>query len=717
MNFPFQFLFLSLVFILPFKFIYAGEDNREDQNSLICFSLSAAQNHLKKYSGTNDEIKFAGYISQIWALLLDDQNNLLVIGERDEKVPCVLIDDIVIALRTYKKTDSIDNPGVSIMPDSTKHDPKFQKVYYFGGIQNTNYGQICFSADLLLKQISFGFLQTGISGFPNEWDLSLLNIRAGRDLQPWMRSLGRSWFFPLLIRINYKNRCAVITSVQMQVRTDLEKEVELKEKYLELDPKNLVKLLKDNPEAVSVIFSRLFTEHYNQIGAKYPILIQLQNMLTLSALFKEINKDNKFNGFNYWMEEFNIKKTITPDSIPTYYRGENGIAYRNLFSGGVRGCSELSDAQTEYICSRDPIYLRNAVLNSRPNKEAISWEVPIQQKVNDYASLPDSTEKNKKQYLLFGEKNNKKAELQPLPNSYYKPQPTWGWNPSTKGNNLIAFSGRAEISMGQNEFIPARARFSVPNSTFSLSIPLNIQWVYRNRISFEAILPITYMLSTLDIPGSLPGFSDNLFAHTLGIQNPIILNKIQLLSGIFNGKLQLPEILIENSLYYPESHSFFHYLSVPDKYKGKFDVPFSSNLWFSSHTLQINVPNFSPCNWSNYFVFQKNWTLSSFRQRFAYLSDVYFNVNEEVGLFLGLNFKSSSIWMAKDSTKKSSNNNLTSIHEGIRLMFSVANATRSGINAYSLGYYFPGSDESLSGALVFNIDLSGIKLWDFRCWF
>jgi len=373
----FLILFLLSLFFLSSIVYRVHSHELRDINGLKAFSLSAAKKAIESGSRDKEEIFSVGFITKIWAVLLDNNEDLIVVGESDPAIPPLLLDDVIVALRTIDNINTGENPGVSIEPISIDKYEPFQRVVYYGGIDSTNYGRICYEADLLLKRLGFGFEQTGVVGFPSEWDLSIDNAKSGRRLNPWERSVGRSWFFPLRVRIAHKYNCATVTAMTMQVRTDLDEELEMQNEFISINSEALTDILKGNREAVSIIFARLFTQDYEEISLRFPVLVQLKNLLALSGMLAELLKEKTMNGFDYWRNEFQVENTNNPTRVPTLSRGVNGLGYSQFMSGGLLATYSTEDAWSDAVISRKPKYLKQAALKSRPSLNAVSWTIPL----------------------------------------------------------------------------------------------------------------------------------------------------------------------------------------------------------------------------------------------------------------------------------------------------------------------------------------------------
>ncbi|HHT9114472.1 MAG TPA: hypothetical protein ACFYD0_14270 [Candidatus Wunengus sp. YC65] len=689
-------------------------ENQETRTTLAAFSLNAAKYALD--SGRTDaqemeELFSIGYINRIWAVLLDDKSDLIIVGERDPSLPLMHLDDIAVALRTIDKISTGENPGVSIEPPSHDEYSPIQKVKYFGGIEKTHYGKICFEADYLLKHLSLGFSLTGIDGFPSEWDMELDNAKAGRELELWESSIGRSWFYPYKIMISHKNKTASLTSITMEVRTDMDNELDLPKGYLEINEETITDILKDNPNAVSVIHARLITQNYDKIASTYPVLIQLQNLLALSGLLAEVLKDEDKTDISYWLKDYSVQESDTPEEIPMLNRGVKGLAYTSLTSGGVLSLYEIKDGWTEAVISRIPKYIKQAALLSRPSPDAITWVIPLE------LGAPEN----------WSEERLKMAqEIKPIEIAKYKdidtrlqlgylsePLKTPGWHPQTDGNILLAFKGNLYFSTSGIDYRLPNVDFVVSQTQINMGILPSLLLSLYNRLDFEFTVPFIVRIQQFDESPEvrLPGLISNpVYAYAGGLESPIITNRILLLDGISNGRRAYPSLELQNTAYMPTSNKMFNgFLIKPEQPENEklFEVPFGTKKWNGFHELTIQYPLSYSLIIGASGAYHTEWkgSIDGDRKRYG----GFFNhlISKDTGLAWGIEYNQSSINQSDNGW----------VSEGHQVLLALSVITKSGINSFKIGMWVPGeSTPELGTSFMMAIDLSGSTLWDWRRW-
>ncbi len=162
----------------------------QETKTFIAFSMREAQKRVELattdrqgFRGQSD-LFYLGGITVPRAIVVDlESGDWILLGERDPEASLLSLDDWVVALRArYFHPES--DPGVTIDPipsdecrkagteDSCRTSSR-QKVRFFSGIQDTNFGQVCYSADWLMKLLAFGLDNVPVDGFKSRWALAL----------------------------------------------------------------------------------------------------------------------------------------------------------------------------------------------------------------------------------------------------------------------------------------------------------------------------------------------------------------------------------------------------------------------------------------------------------------------------------------------------------------------------------------------------------------
>lgn len=709
-----------------------GSENSDRPTTLTAFSMGAAQRAIESGSGSVREIDSLGYISRIWAVLLDDNNDLILIGERDDSIPPLLLDDAVVALRTMEAISSGKSPGVSIVPPDPNKYSSTQNVTYFAGIDSTHYGRVCYEADLLLKHLGLGYALTGVDGFPSEWDLSLDNAKAGRKIDPWGRSVGMSWFFPLRVRMNNMDRCVTLTAVTMEVRTDLDEELMLPREFQELDEESLERFMDINPDGVSAIHARLFTQRYDKIAKHHPVLEQLRNLIALSGLMAELLDSTQINELDYWMKTYHPEPVVNPTEVPTLARGVNGVSHFCAMSGGILATYEAQDAFTDAVLSRKPRYLRQAVIESRPSPNTVSWIVPLGYGRPDKwpDDLVEQLEDKERSYLA----NLRTATTDPqqrdsgVKAQSHTPLDTPGWHPDTEGSRMLGFMGNFYFSTGGFEQFSQNGRFSISGADVTIGLPITVKYAIANRIDLKLKIPFIMRWSFEDRLTRLPGISEQIVAYAGGIESPIVSSDIQLFSGMSGGRWILPSLSLENSLTVPRYKKLVGGFLSGQKYQDEFSVPFGTENWEFSHSLSAATRISDIITVQGWGQYNTGWDDNPIGDRRSTGGALSFRLQRESGVSLGILLYIHSRCIEPEwETYEAEPGPVPMLDSmmvdpggrweviGRQYLISLSFPSKSGSNSIYIGWYQP-TDPRYGGQFILSMDLSGLALWDKRLW-
>lgn len=703
---------------------------------LAVFSLSAAENHLKQHGAIPDEIRYAGHITRVWALVLDDERNLLLIGERDPAAPCLLLEDVVVAFRTKDKISSNgDDPGVSIEPISTDSDLPLQRVRFTGGVENTHYGQVVFEADLLLKLLSEGYVTTGIEGFPSELDMMIDNQKANRYLDPWQEKSNRSYFFPTKVNFREDKNAVSLTSVTMRVFNSGDTLVQLPEKTIYTDYHTISKLLNEDPKRASPLFTRFLSERYDEVSTYHPVLIELKNMISLSGLFQSLLKDStvSFKGEGFWKNVYEVRRIETPTYIPALSRAENGLAYSYGIVGGISTSFGI-DPWTELMLDRAPDLLREGAIRSQPNNgDPISWVIPVgfgapdewrpglsdslnaaeyQRLELDYHLKKDSCSCPNRQSLLHI------IQKKPFPQSIVTP----GWHPPTEGQHIAAFGGSLILNTGGNELYGPGRIYSIGQSDLSFGVLSKLSFIAGNRVEFSLVLPLVTKVKFQDTPSNLPGISDTEIQLKTGLESPTLDFRWMLLNGIRNNRFKRPSLILNNSITFKKHWEIARWGIAGEPAKDF--LPFGSNHALTGHGLDLSASLGSKiyCFLSTTYLHSWGKKNQSGTRKLLLHTSVQFQADEESKLIFGVQARTA---IERESTDNYFFQQSRLAFQGLQLLGSFSFPKKYGYDTFSLGWYFPHSAPSndpynppvkTKGGFIVELNLDGSRLWNIRKW-
>jgi len=228
----------------------------------VAYSLGVAQQRVQASSrgfrGDEELVKLAG-MTRIEGLVIDrESNDLILVGSVEPGRPGLTLDDLAVALRA--RFVHGQDPVVSIDPMADTKQTGQQHVRYEGGIEDTSFGRDMFDADLRLKKIGMGLLESGVPGLKTDWDLSVEEIKQGRyEGKHW--SIGaRFWFYPVQPRpVLVREEVVAVRETEMGVFTELTE--------ASFDGR-AVEDLRSFHDAAADEFARQMTERYQEVAGR-----------------------------------------------------------------------------------------------------------------------------------------------------------------------------------------------------------------------------------------------------------------------------------------------------------------------------------------------------------------------------------------------------------------------------------------------------------------
>jgi tetratricopeptide (TPR) repeat protein len=358
----------------------------QETKTFVAFSMKVAQAQVQEAERRGEDFRrkrpdlfHLGGITKPWAVVADaDRGDWIVVGERGPKASVLTLDDWVVALRARFVHVEAD-PGVTIdarpsakclkaglrqaCPDATDEDVRF-----FGGIENTHVGQVCFEADLLIKRIALAMEPVPVRELKTYLGLVMEQFRKAGI----RRQVGsRFSFYPMVNRVNVFGDVVLLEKFQIGVFTEV--------LHAEADGKPVAGAagLTDDP---SEAFSRSFNEHYDAVAAARPILETLRGLTRLAALAKGLRQVDARMPLEYYLQSYPVALVATPKEkeIPTTTSQNVGVQ----LSGGV-----TIAALATRLKGGDASALKGLVLASRPSEAALTWEFAVGTRDGQVASV------------------------------------------------------------------------------------------------------------------------------------------------------------------------------------------------------------------------------------------------------------------------------------------------------------------------------------------
>ena len=537
----------------------------------------------------------------------------------------------------------------------------------------------------------------------------------------------------MLVRLSHRDRCAVVTALKMGVRSTAAEALESDFSGIARDEESIEDLVDKMPDASSAVIGGLLTEHFDEVAGHYPILFELENLLALSGLAAQVKEDCPDSALAWWLKDYPVAKIKTPTEVENISRGVVGLAYEIRVSGGIIGKYEQVDVWTDGVISRHPRYLKASTLRSRPGPDAVAWRIPLGVGGPDewppeaqtiVGELPGSNlgryetaracESATARWFLESSRDRATRDL----GMRGYPKLTPDWYPSTAGRNMIEFRaglGMSYQSVSQYYRISGGllSTYGLSRSLLSISVPVSLRWVYNNVHEMGVRVPFTVINQFDDsVPEvNLPGFKDNTWGYSYGIENPTFFHRLQIFSGLNSGEhLVYPRIVVSQE-FSPSNYTVggkgivagdqtkeeFQFIFGNDQKVYTKSVEFLQPLG-NSGILQGNMEFFSDPRDALSFDVARTMTLAAIVR-----------IDTDSGTSMGAHIRRSSR-PAED-------------YQETTYLASLSVPGIGGWNAFYVGWSQPhaandaGSNVRLTGNLVVYLSLDGVSLFRQRIWF
>ena len=366
-------LFLAICLICTVAFA-------QETKTFIAYSMKVAQTRVEEamrkgedFHKRQPDLFYLGGITKPWAVVLDtDNNDWILVGERDPKSSVLTLDDWVAALRArfiYPDKD----PGVTIDPrpceacmksgkkEGCSHFTK-QDVRFFGGIEDTHFGKVCYEADWLMKKIGFSLEKLPIENIKTYFDLCIEQAHNSGISRTQVGS--RFWFYPIINQVNVIGDVALLEHFKMGVFTEV--------LYAEVGGKAVADVDKFN-HYPSEEFSRSFSENYDAIAQAREVLETLRGLTRLAALAKGLTQVDGKPKVDFYISGYPIVKSKTLQEVEVLKNENREVGC------WVKGGVELM-ALAMRLKGGDTSALKELVLKGRKiaGAKVLTWSFEIQ---------------------------------------------------------------------------------------------------------------------------------------------------------------------------------------------------------------------------------------------------------------------------------------------------------------------------------------------------
>ena len=374
----------------------------------ICLSLRVLATHAR-LDPQKVQIRELTGIGWIEGYVIDQENrDIILIGRRHPNWPYIHLDDLVANMRNVwgnkpdpycsldprpediRKLNRISADLSRAKGSNQKQNTlrRFKKatgpqVIVIGGVpRNSRHAHIMIDADYHMKKLSKGLVS--IPGIPSCLDIQLQSadytIRKGGNPKMGL-SMSRFWFhvakdhpiFQEADGIVWLDKCSVLV---------------LTEKQRSGSDGVLYDSGEDDP--TSRLFAGNLTKRFREASHKVPVYAQLENLFRLNALFQAMYFRNAVNA-----AKLDIRFLLSRYEYQAEYKMPDfmeGLANAKKLTGRIKNRNRIEEYTLSAIacggvsmemplkqdCFRKtevtPLdRIRNAILSSRPDQDALSW--------------------------------------------------------------------------------------------------------------------------------------------------------------------------------------------------------------------------------------------------------------------------------------------------------------------------------------------------------
>lgn len=297
-----------------------------------------------------------GDLSDIEGAVFDPVSQRIILICRDnEEVssPAFRLDDIAAAFRSIY-SNFISDPGVTIDPDPENPKAPMMLVRFFGGVENTHFGEVLFEADRLMKSLSLGQdnitkekITADVDGFYNMLDLSFSDLGGAYNKNLW----SRFWLVPdqVLLKISDNRQSISFPDTRIKVKTETMKWQ---------DGKLIPAGEKDEK---SEYFAAFFSRFYDNFADEFSVYHELKNLTNIVALAKWMKASGIAIDLS-WIDRY-AEPYHTPEKTPSLTVSESRSSMIATKTVQIFGGTDLS-FENRYIKDNEKSDFREKALNA-----------------------------------------------------------------------------------------------------------------------------------------------------------------------------------------------------------------------------------------------------------------------------------------------------------------------------------------------------------------
>ena len=322
------------------------------------YSLKRAQKFIASNKNNSNVRQMAGITHLVAAVYDKDNDDIILIGKKGGKYPPISLDDWAVAVRSVLKLKQ--DPAVSIDPTDETKTTKMQKVRFEGSLEDTQFGKDLLAADVVLKRLGLSTLSAEIFGLSSYLDLSVIeyNDTGKRD-----DILSRFWFLPDKKNARVTAQDGLIVAEEYRILVN--NQIMMEEGNLVTDPPG-------------ELFAQDLHSKFNEVKLYYPELARMEQLYFVTAIVQGIEPGgmSKSSTLSFWRDKFKVKDVSTQKEYPLEKNSSEGVYQGKVANITVSGGIDF-DVMVYRMQSGGIEEIKNYVIRSRPEVDALSWDVPL----------------------------------------------------------------------------------------------------------------------------------------------------------------------------------------------------------------------------------------------------------------------------------------------------------------------------------------------------
>ena len=313
----------------------------------VAYSLRQAQMRLT--SGSREVTELGGITEPVAFVYDAEHDDYLLVGVADAKRAPLRLEGLVAALLAKEA------PEVSIDPPIANGDPRQQPVRFRGGLEDTRLGAEMLDADIALKKLALGMLHAEVWGVKSYLSLSVDDARKTGSVS---ETSSRFWLQAGKTLISGSAEAGVM--VVNVCKADVQTEV-IASGASQRDP-------------IGDQFSTQIAASFPELVMQYPALARVMPILRLVTLAQEMSRERQGQSIGFWLNQYKLPAFPTRR---TYDLTEARQAIPEtdreiILTGGIN-----IDPTLIRLNAGDATVLRDVVLKSRPDANALVWHPPL----------------------------------------------------------------------------------------------------------------------------------------------------------------------------------------------------------------------------------------------------------------------------------------------------------------------------------------------------